>query len=112
MPLQVALLSCPHDHRDQVERLGVFRTQEAARTAMTGNRRPARRRRTSAGPGTAIRSQEVDGRTLVRKLRCSVYTRKSSEEGLNMDFNSLDAQRESCEAYIASQKAEGWLPAA
>jgi DNA invertase Pin-like site-specific DNA recombinase len=38
-----------------------------------------------------------------------VYTRKSSEEGLDMDFNSLDAQRESCEAYIASQRAEGWV---
>ncbi|MCW5717062.1 MAG: recombinase family protein [Bauldia sp.] len=45
----------------------------------------------------------------VRKLRCAVYTRKSSEEGLEMEFNSLDAQRESCEAYVASQKAEGWL---
>jgi site-specific DNA recombinase len=37
-----------------------------------------------------------------------VYTRKSSEEGLDMDFNSLDAQRESCEAYVVSQRAEGW----
>ncbi|MEI9922770.1 MAG: recombinase family protein [Bradyrhizobium sp.] len=46
---------------------------------------------------------------LRRKLRCSVYTRKSSEEGLEMEFNSLEAQRESCEAYIASQRAEGWL---
>jgi len=45
----------------------------------------------------------------IRKLRCAVYTRKSSEEGLDMEFNSLDAQREACEAYIASQKAEGWL---
>ncbi len=44
-----------------------------------------------------------------RKLRCAVYTRKSSEEGLDMDFNSLDAQRESCEAYIVSQRAEGWI---
>ena len=43
-----------------------------------------------------------------RRLRCAIYTRKSSEEGLNMEFNSLDAQRESCEAYIASQRAEGW----
>ncbi len=39
---------------------------------------------------------------------CAIYCRKSSEEGLDMDFNSLDAQRESCEAYISSQKAEGW----
>jgi DNA invertase Pin-like site-specific DNA recombinase len=46
---------------------------------------------------------------LVRKLRCAVYTRKSSEEGLDQEFNSLDAQRESCENYVASQKAEGWL---
>jgi site-specific DNA recombinase len=46
---------------------------------------------------------------LVPKLRCAVYTRKSTEEGLEMEFNSLDAQREACEAYVASQKAEGWL---
>jgi DNA invertase Pin-like site-specific DNA recombinase len=44
-----------------------------------------------------------------RKLRCAVYTRKSSEEGLDMEFNSLDAQREACEADIASQRAEGWV---
>ena len=44
-----------------------------------------------------------------RKLRCAVYTRKSSEEGLDQAFNSLDAQRESCEAYVASQRAEGWV---
>lgn len=43
------------------------------------------------------------------KVRCAVYTRKSSEEGLEQEFNSLDAQREACEAYVASQKAEGWL---
>ena len=45
----------------------------------------------------------------VRKLRCAVYTRKSTDEGLDMEFNSLDAQREACEAYIASQKPEGWV---
>jgi DNA invertase Pin-like site-specific DNA recombinase len=44
-----------------------------------------------------------------RRLRCAVYTRKSSEEGLEQEFNSLDAQREACEAYVASQKAEGWV---
>ena len=42
------------------------------------------------------------------KLRCAIYTRKSSEEGLEQDFNSLDAQREACEAFIASQRREGW----
>ncbi len=45
----------------------------------------------------------------VRKLRCATYTRKSSEEGLDMEFNSLDAQRESCQAYITSQRSEGWV---
>ena len=45
----------------------------------------------------------------IRKLRCAVYTRKSTEEGLEMEFNSLDAQREGCEAYVTSQKAEGWV---
>jgi DNA invertase Pin-like site-specific DNA recombinase len=44
-----------------------------------------------------------------RKTRCAVYTRKSTDEGLEKEFNSLDAQRESCEAYITSQRAEGWL---
>lgn len=46
---------------------------------------------------------------LVRKLRCGIYTRKSSEEGLEQEFNSLHAQREACEAYIASQRSEGWV---
>ena len=42
-------------------------------------------------------------------IRCAIYTRKSSEEGLEQDFNSLDAQREACEAYIKSQQHEGWI---
>src|SRR5471032_222826 len=41
-------------------------------------------------------------------LRCAIYTRKSSEEGLEQDFNSLHAQREACEAYVKSQVGEGW----
>jgi len=41
-------------------------------------------------------------------MRCAIYTRKSSEEGLEQSFNSLDAQREACEAYVLSQKHEGW----
>src|SRR5260370_8597742 len=44
-----------------------------------------------------------------RTLRCAVYTRKSSEEGLEQEFNSLHAQREACEAYIRSQRHEGWI---
>ena len=43
------------------------------------------------------------------KIRCAIYTRKSSEDGLEQEFNSLDAQREACAAYITSQKAEGWV---
>jgi DNA invertase Pin-like site-specific DNA recombinase len=43
------------------------------------------------------------------KKICAIYTRKSTEEGLDMDFNSLDAQREACESYIKSQKSEGWV---
>jgi site-specific DNA recombinase len=48
-------------------------------------------------------------KTTARKLRCAIYTRKSSEEGLEQEFNSLDAQREACTAYIASQRSEGWV---
>jgi DNA invertase Pin-like site-specific DNA recombinase len=44
-----------------------------------------------------------------RKRRCAVYTRKSTDDGLEKEFNSLDAQREACEAYIASQRSEGWV---
>jgi site-specific DNA recombinase len=48
-----------------------------------------------------------------KKVRCAIYTRKSTDEGLEQAFNSLDAQREACEAYVLSQKHEGWtvLPA-
>ena len=53
--------------------------------------------------------KQPDKPSPLQKLRCAVYTRKSSEEGLEMEFNSLEAQRESCEAYVASQRAEGWL---
>ncbi len=42
------------------------------------------------------------------RQRCAIYTRKSTEEGLEQSFNSLDAQREACAAYIISQKHEGW----
>src|SRR5262245_42723723 len=44
----------------------------------------------------------------VNSLRCAVYTRKSTEHGLELEFNSLDAQREACEAYIKSQASLGW----
>src|SRR3984957_536455 len=44
----------------------------------------------------------------IKTSRCSIYTRKSTEHNLDLEFNSLHAQREACEAYIASQKHEGW----
>ncbi len=60
-------------------------------------------RRSSSGNGAG----EARARRR-RPLRCAIYTRKSSEEGLDQAFNSLDAQRAACEAYIDSQKHEGW----
>jgi hypothetical protein len=48
-------------------------------------------------------------RTDVGRRRCAIYTRKSSEEGLEQEFNSLAAQREACEAFIRSQRNEGWV---
>jgi site-specific DNA recombinase len=56
----------------------------------------------------ARRERQVSPRP-ARKLRCAVYTRKSSEEGLDQEFNSLHAQREAGLAYIVSQKSEGWI---
>jgi site-specific DNA recombinase len=47
-----------------------------------------------------------------KRVRCAVYTRKSSEEGLDQEYNSIDAQRDAGHAYIASQRAEGWIPVA
>jgi DNA invertase Pin-like site-specific DNA recombinase len=45
----------------------------------------------------------------IRKIRCAIYTRKSTDEGLDKEFNTLDAQRDACAAYIASQRHEGWI---
>ena len=52
-------------------------------------------------PGTTTRRHGT--------VRCAIYTRKSSEEGLEQEFNSLQAQREACEAFITSQRHEGWV---
>lgn len=60
----------------------------------------------SAGAGSRKPSKPSSNQ---RVRHCAIYTRKSSEEGLEQSFNSLDAQREACEAYIASQKHEGWV---
>lgn len=48
------------------------------------------------------------GAAQVPAMACAIYTRKSSEEGLEQDFNSLHAQREACEAFVLSQKSLGW----
>jgi site-specific DNA recombinase len=55
------------------------------------------------------RRSAVSTRKSPPKLRCAIYTRKSTEEGLEQDFNSLDAQREACDAFVVSQKHEGWV---
>ena len=52
---------------------------------------------------------EKASRSPTRKMRCAIYTRKSSEEGLEQTFNSLDAQREACAAFVLSQKHRGWV---
>ena len=80
--LQVDLGHCPRDHRHALERLGLFRLEKQEGAGM---------------------------KATVRKQRCAIYTRKSSEEGLEQEFNSLHAQREACEAFVASQHSEGWV---
>jgi len=67
-------------------------------TSMIAMREPASPRKRASAKATTV-----------AKARCAIYTRKSSDEGLQQEFNSLDAQREAAEAYIASQKAEGWV---
>src|SRR5436309_1367124 len=102
--LQIPLGNRPRNHRRALEWLGLLRPEKPPRRGMTrtsrsnrdgGHENPVADR----GPGSSGRAE----RPLIRKLRCAVYTRKSTEEGLEMEFNSLDAQREACEAYVASQ---------
>ena len=57
---------------------------------------------------SASRRKSAMPRASLSRKRCAIYTRKSSEEGLEQEFNSLAAQREACEAYIRSQQHEGW----
>jgi site-specific DNA recombinase len=56
-----------------------------------------------------MRQRAAVAKAEAKRRRCAVYTRKSSEEGLEQEFNSLAAQREACEAYIGSQQHEGWI---
>jgi site-specific DNA recombinase len=70
------------------------------------------RQRIGRGRAESRHSAGSDLHGVTRKLRCAVYTRKSSEDGLEMEYNSLDAQRDACAAYIASQRGEGWVEVA
>src|ERR1035437_4473286 len=65
--------------------------------------------RSSAAPAPTKAS---NGSAPAKTIRCAIYTRKSTEEGLQQEFNSLDAQREAAEAFVVSQKHEGWQPVA
>src|ERR1700675_936088 len=56
----------------------------------------------------AMAKSEQTSRRFAKRSRCAIYTRKSTDEGLEQHFNSLDAQREACAAFIKSQKHEGW----
>ena len=56
-----------------------------------------------------MRRHNPEGKVSPTRLRCAIYTRKSTEEGLDQDFNTLDAQREAAEAFIQSQRREGWI---
>src|SRR5258705_7392696 len=91
---------------------GVFWPQAPPRTNMTRTRAKYNNRGADRGRAEYRHSGGTDLHGVTRKLRCAVYTRKSSEDGLEMEFNSLDAQREACAAYIASQRGEGWVEVA
>jgi putative transposase len=73
------------------------------------SRRSQSTSRARRGPARASSGCRIAQGDLMKKIRCAIYTRKSSEDGLEQEFNSLHAQREACAAYIASQKHEGWV---
>ena len=110
-PLQVALRHRPGHHRHALERLDLLRPQEPPESERRWPQASGR----SGGSFAAANARSASGgpdnmtKPVVRKLRCAVYTPKSSEEGLEQEFNSLHAQREACASYIASQRSEGWV---
>src|SRR5712672_3646135 len=59
--------------------------------------------------GSNRTTPQGDEQTSITPLRCAIYTRKSTEEGLNQEFNTLEAQREAAESYVASQRQLGWV---
>ena len=90
--------------------------EQAATTAMSPPRQPQSPPQSSADRCGPMRKFAICSRagdpamkpTLPKPKRCAIYTRKSTEHNLDLAFNSLDAQREACEAYIKSQAHEGW----
>ncbi len=79
---------------------------EWARVDLAQRYRQGHHRQQWSGAGL-LRSAQGD--RAMKPIRCAIYTRKSSEEGLEQDFNSLDAQYGACSAYVASQASEGWV---
>jgi DNA invertase Pin-like site-specific DNA recombinase len=59
-------------------------------------------------PANRLRMVPAMAASTIKPVRCAIYTRKSTEHGLELEFNSLDAQRDACEAYIKSQASQGW----
>src|SRR5260370_33239467 len=98
--------------RAQLEWPGVLRPEASPRANMTLARAKHHRQGAARGRAGDRHPGGTDLHGVTRKLRCAVYTRKSSEDGLEMEFNSLDAQRAACEACIASQRGEGWIQVA
>ena len=96
-------LSRQGDHRHQLERAGMLRPAHPQADASCGcieqDRWPCRRGDAIMKPATPKQPQ---------RLRCVIYTRVSSDSGLEQEFNSLDNQREAGEAYVKSQAHEGW----
>ena len=86
---------------DRRDRLPARQVSSTSRRAESGGR--SRQETLPPAAASAVPQSLRGGR-----VRCAIYTRKSSEEGLEQEFNSLDAQREACEAYVRSQKHEGW----
>jgi hypothetical protein len=80
------------------------------RSTRTYHPLPARSPAPLVGTGLLRNHEERDQKVTMERsqTRCAIYTRKSSEEGLDQSFNSFHAQREACEAYVLSQKHEGW----
>src|SRR5271166_2545794 len=100
------------DDRDQLERPSLLRAS-AGKSRRRGSRKGppkgrGERLRENSAWRTARKPASMKNLTTKRGLRCAIYTRVSTDQGPEQDFNSLDAQREASEAYIKSQAHEGW----